>query len=263
MTRKAAVSGMFYPSNRSEIEGMYSYFNKLLDELDQKELLQSTPKAIIAPHAGYIYSGFTANVAYKALKNSNAQRALVIGPSHRVPLKGSSIGMHQAIETPFGVIDVDIDFANELKSIFNLEFYPNAHCEHSTETQFPFIKYYMPNTKVIELIYGDEEPQRLSEIIKHTLNEPKSVVIISTDLSHFYSLKEAKILDSMCLEAIVKGDFNKLKNGCEACGIIGVAAMMLASNELNIRPILLDYRTSADASGDSSRVVGYMSAMYV
>ncbi len=263
MTRAAAVRGTFYPSSKNEIEAMYAHYNKFIDDaIENKEFLKSSPKALIVPHAGYIYSGFTANVAYRVLKNSKPQRVVVIGPSHRVYIDGTSVGLYDSIETPFGDLAVDLDFANELKSVFKLNFDESAHHEHSTETQFPFIKHYLPETKAIELVYGKEEPQNLAKLIKYVLEEPNNCIIISTDLSHFYTLKEANSLDNICLDAVANTDFKKLQSGCEACGIIGVAGMMLASGELGLKPSLLDYRTSADASGDESRVVGYMSAMY-
>jgi len=136
------------------------------------------------------------------------------------------------------------------------------HAEHSTEVQFPFIKHYLPHAKIVELIYGDVEPKTLSEIIDFILNKEGCGVIISTDLSHFYNLGDANKLDNICLNAIVSLDTDMLENGCEACGKIGIKAMLMSAKKLDLKPHLLDYRTSADVSNDTSRVVGYVSGCF-
>jgi AmmeMemoRadiSam system protein B len=116
---------------------------------------------------------------------------------------------------------------------------------------------------VVELVYGDESPQKLSEVIEYLLLDPETAVVISTDLSHYYDIKKANTLDSICLDAVKTLNDSELHEGCEACGKIGVEAMLIAAKEKGLRSILLDYRTSADASGDKSQVVGYMSAAFV
>lgn len=127
----------------------------------------------------------------------------------------------------------------------------------------PFIKEYLPDVTVVELVYGAEEPGRLAKVISYLLEDPEIGIVISTDLSHYYDIEKAKHLDSICLDAVVKEDPAGLHQGCEACGKIGVEAMLIAAREKGLKPLLLDYRTSADASGDESQVVGYMSAAFV
>ena len=152
--------------------------------------------------------------------------------------------------------------AKELKDNFLLKCFNNAHHEHSTEVQFPFIKYYIPDAKIVELVYGKTDPSNISQIIDFALSKEDYGVIISTDLSHFYNLEDAKKLDNICLEAIDKLDIDLLHNGCEACGLLGVKALIISAKKLLLKPHLLDYRTSADASGDKNRVVGYMSGCF-
>ena len=115
---------------------------------------------------------------------------------------------------------------------------------------------------MIELIYGDMQPEQLANLILALLKNSENIVVISSDLSHFHNLNEANTLDESCLKAVATLDLEEFKKGCEACGLIGIKAIILASKELKISSKLLDYRTSYDASGDKSSVVGYMSAMF-
>ena len=259
MVRKAEVAGAFYPNSSDEIVKLVDYFSKVYDE--HFGLPNIKPKAIISPHAGYVYSGFSANAAYRVLKNSGYKRFLVIGPSHRIGFYGSSICDFDAYKTPFGDIKADKDLFSELKEEFNLLCYPAVEGEHSTETQFPFLKYYIPDATMLELVYSQEESYNIYKIIKYVLAKGDIGVIISTDLSHFYDIDEANFIDKKCLKAVEDYDKEALKK-CEACGKIGVEAMIDVASELGLKSVLLDYRTSADFSGDTSRVVGYMSAAF-
>ncbi len=262
--RKDAVAGQFYPDSAAEITRMIEHYNKILDEnLKDKTVLTQKPRAVIVPHAGYVYSAFTANFAYRLLANTDAKRVVVIGPSHRVYLAGTSVSDYDRYETPFGDIPIDRQTVSDLKSRFGLVFVPEAHHEHSTEVQMPFIKYYDPEASVVELVYGDERPQNIAEIIDYLLDDPETVVVISTDLSHYYDIQKANALDNICLQAVAEENPAKLYEGCEACGKIGVEAMLIAARKRGLKPLLLDYRTSADASGDESQVVGYMSAAFI
>ena len=215
------------------------------------------------PHAGYVYSGFTANIALRLLANTDVKRIVIIGPSHRVYLTGTSVSDFDSYQTPLGALNIDKELISDLKNRFDLHFMPEAHHEHSTEVQIPFVKNYAPKVSVVELVYGDESPQRLSEVIEYLLKDTDTAVVISTDLSHYYDIKKANSLDSICLDAVKTLDRSQLHQGCEACGKIGVEAMLIAAKKKELKSILLDYRTSADASGDDSQVVGYMSAAFV
>lgn len=261
--RKDAVAGQFYPSDKSEIEKMFLHYNSLIDEATIKEaILELKPRAIIVPHAGYIYSAFTANIAFRILANSKPKRIVVIGPSHRVYIKGISIAKFDTYETPMGNLSIDLNAVDILIEKFGLHFQEDAHFEHSTEVQMPFVKSYFQNPLLLELVYGEEDPHHLAKIIEYLLQDKETAVVISTDLSHYYDIEKANMLDSICLEAVDELNTSKLENGCEACGIIGVEAMLFAAREMGFKSTLLDYRTSADASGDKTHVVGYMSAAF-
>jgi hypothetical protein len=255
-----SVAGSFYPAREVELERYFEHFNALIEENNTLPDLDS--RAVIVPHAGYVYSGYTANLAYRVLQSSKIKKYVVIGPSHRVAFEGTSLCDFSAYETPFGEIESADDIVIKLQEKFSLSCLVNAHAEHSTEVQFPFIKHYMGEVKIVELVYSSVDAEYLSRIIDFVLEQEDCGVIISTDLSHFHDLQEAEELDTICLDAVKNLDVEKLHSGCEACGMIGVEAMMLSAKKLSLTPHVLDYRTSADASGNSSRVVGYMSACF-
>jgi len=262
--RKMSVAGSFYPESSIEISTMIDHFNTILeshpDVTARFDALDGN--AVIVPHAGWVYSGFTANIAFRILGKSNPKIVVVIGPSHRVGFEGVSIADNEIYQTPLGDLEIDTSLVEELKKRFSLTTVADAHHEHSTEVQMPFIKHYMSDVKVAEMVYAYADPLMISPIIEYLLNQPDTAVVISTDLSHYYSLDEAKKLDTICLEAIKHENSTMLHQGCEACGKIGVEAMLDVANKRAMEAVLLDYRTSADASGDSSRVVGYASALF-
>lgn len=257
--RKLAVAGSFYPQNKDEIERYINHFNKVLE--DNNILIDTTlnPRALIVPHAGYIYSGFTANFAYRYLPK-NIKNIIVIGPSHKFAFKGASVALYENYPTPFGDLDINIELSQKIINKFPfVGFDDKVHCEHSTETQFPFIKNYASDVKVVELVYSDCDFRDIGQVIEYLMEDEDNFVIISTDLSHFYTLDEAKVKDNICLNAIVQKDIKKLENGCEACGKVGVKALLNSISKKNMKIKLLDYRTSADRSKDETRVVGYSS----
>jgi len=261
--RKTSVAGQFYPDSKNEIDEMFAHYNNILDEhLKSETLPKGKPRAIIVPHAGYVYSAFTANIAFRLLQDTDVKRVVVIGPSHRVYLQGVSISDYDEYQTPLGNLQIDKKLVQELKDRFDLKFIPDAHHEHSTEVQMPFVKTYVKDASVVEMVYGDENPQNLAEIIKYLLKDKDCVVVISTDLSHYHDIDKANKLDSICIDSVQKLDIQELHQGCEACGKIGVEAMLIAAKTDGLKPTILDYRTSADASGDKDRVVGYMSAVF-
>ena len=256
--RKSAVAGMFYPDICNEVKQSIAHFDQEMPHLT----LDVVPRALIVPHAGYIYSGFTANLAYHftATQRSNIERVVVIGPSHRIYVTGASIALFEAYHTPCGEIEIDLEASYALKRKFAfLDFQPLAHEEHSTEVQMPFIRHYFKQAKVIEIVYGDISHDELSLLINEVLLDEKTLVVISTDLSHFYTEEEANKLDHTCIDAIKNLDLHALSHGCEACGLTGVKALVQSALSHNLHAHFLDYRTSFARTKDASRVVGYTS----
>jgi len=255
--RKTVVAGSFYPNSKDEIQEYIKQFNSIETSSENLENL----RAIISPHAGYIYSGFTANQAYKKAASLNPKRVIVIGPSHRVYLQGASVALYEEYETPLGNIQIDLEFSKSLVEKYEFcDFNIECEFEHSTETQAPFIKHYFKNSKIVEIVYGDCDYKSLSLLIEDFLKDKDNFIVISTDLSHFYTQKEALKLDNICLEVIKNKDISLL-DSCEACGKTGVKAILDIAKKENMKTKLLHYCTSANTTKDESRVVGYCSAL--
>ena len=261
LIREAGNMGKFYPSDCKVLKETIKHFNKKSSSSSNNNFAETKPRAIISPHAGYIYSGYTANTAHNLLSKAQPERIVVIGPSHHLYIDGISAGFYKSYQTPCGNLETDTEYLKDLDSTYRFLFENRAHyLEHSTETQMPFIKHYNPQAKVIELIYGKTDWKQLAELIEYILSDKDNAVVISSDLSHFYPISIAKKLDAVCIEAIERKDINLL-DGCEACGIIGIKAVLDVAEKLNLQTDILDYRTSAEVSEESSSVVGYASAV--
>lgn len=257
--RKAVVSGSFYPDKKEEILKYINHFNSVKTNDESFDDI----KAIIVPHAGYIYSGFTANMAYKLVSASkkNIKRVIVFGPSHRAYLKGASVALYDEYETPLGNLKIDKEFSQNLIDKYDfLDFNIECEFEHSTETQAPFIKHYFGDVQLVELVYGEIDYKDLSKVIDEVLEDKSNFVVISTDLSHFYTLEEANKLDNICLNAIDRKNL-EMFDYCEACGKTGVEAIINWAIKNDYETKILNYCTSADVTKDKSRVVGYTSAI--
>ena len=263
--RKSAVAGQFYPASCEEIEAYIGRFNEVLEEKNfDSSSVALIPRAIIVPHAGYIYSGFTANVAFKTAQELSGEidRVVVIGPSHRIYIKGASVALFDSYDSPCAPLAIDTDLSKELTANFEfINYLLSAHHEHSTEVQMPFVKHYFDEAEVVEIVYGDVEAEELSKLIDELFKQKRTLVVISTDLSHFHSLQQAKTLDALCMNGVADLDLAALEKGCEACGLLGVKALTLSARYHGLKSKLLNYSTSADVTKDQSSVVGYLSAV--
>ena len=198
-------------------------------------------------------------MAYHYIPN-HIKNIIVIGPSHRYGFDGASVGIYDRYPTPFGELLGNTILSKKLIEEFEfLTFYDEVHTEHSTETQLPFIKYYQGDKKLVEVIYSKCTYEDISKLTTKLLEDKDNFLIISTDLSHFYTLDEANQKDLLCLEGIKSINIELLDQGCEACGMIGIKGILKTSNTLKLQTKLLDYRTSADISQDKKSVVGYTS----
>ncbi len=257
--RQSSFSGSFYPKEKMELLRYIEHFNKSFST----KKINIKPRAIISPHAGYIYSGFTANLAYNlSSQMAKFKRIIVIGPSHKVYLENASIALYNNYETPLGKIKIDLSYSYALKNKYDfVNFTKEAHKEHSTETQAPFIKKYFNDSLIVELVYGKMSYEKLSTLIDDLLQDKNNFIVISTDLSHFYNLKKANKLDNICLNAIIKKDLTLFDKGCEACGLTGVKAIIKSSIKYNLSTNFLHYCTSYDNTKDDKNVVGYASVL--
>ena len=257
--RKTVVSGSFYPNDKDELEDLIKSFSNNINKNQDNEFKHIN--AIISPHAGYIYSGKLCNLSFSKASKQNPKRVIIIGPSHNTYFEGSSICLDDFYETPLGNIKVDLEYSKALMQKYNF-LTTNEECafEHSSETQAPFIKYYFPNTKIIEIVYANQDSNTFSLLLDELIKDENNLLVISTDLSHFHPLQIAKKIDENCINAINKKDLSKL-DSCEACGKIGIKALIKSSIKNSLNTKVLDYSTSCDVNNDKTRVVGYLSAI--
>ncbi|GEM_PF-174391 len=257
----AAGAGMFYPESCMETERLLRSFESRAVKGGNGSVSYPRAKAIVVPHAGYRYSGYTADRVYRAVAGSDARRIVVLGPSHYVRFRGLSTPDVQALKTPCGLLPTDPDYVRKLRRLFPVGSIGEVHeKEHSTDVQLPFVRRYLPCRPVVELVYGSVRTQTLEDLVRFLLDDPDNLLIVSTDLSHYYPLKKAHRLDFKCLDAVTEYDERALRS-CEACGKPALAALIGAAKAKGLKSKLIDYRTSADSSGDRERVVGYMGAV--
>jgi len=257
--RLPAVAGTFYPGSVAELQKMIETY-----------LAEATPpqltgvRAIIAPHAGYIYSGPTAAFSYKLLKNQTTKptRILLMGPAHRVWFRGVALADYTAFETPMGEIAVDSETIQKLLEDNDI-FQPlsQAHSnEHSLEVQLPFLQKIYDAIPIVPMLFGDVDPTAVAETLNSYL-EPDDIVVVSSDLSHYHSYAEAQNLDRDLIDALLRGDQIGVARG-EACGQAPIVTLMTIAQQHNWHPHLLDYRNSGDTAGDRQHVVGYTAVAY-
>jgi AmmeMemoRadiSam system protein B/AmmeMemoRadiSam system protein A len=273
--RRPAVAGAFYPGDPVQL-------SKLLAELfakSKKIPLAARPIAVIAPHAGYTYSGKTAAAVYKQLEGQQYDTVIVISPSHTVFFQGASVYEGGAYQTPIGIVKIDRELTTEITKIHPLVYRSNqGHTggsirgEHSLEVQLPFLQQILGNFKLVPIVMGDqEEPtcRALGEVLASALVGKNCLIAASTDLSHFHSEKEARRLDSNIKTAVEEYNPDKLLNVLssgkgEACGGGPMVAAMIASKKLGGEKVTItDYSTSGETTGDFAEVVGYLSAVIV
>ena len=255
IARDAAVAGMFYPDDKAVLE------NFVESSLKNSSKFAQRPKILISPHAGYVYSGECAAKTIgqlSALSQDKKYKILLVGPSHRVYIKGAALCGADYFKTPLGNIEVDRDESLRLSNRFGfLEIEDNAHrFEHSLEVQLPFLQKTLKNFSIVPVVYGEIGYEEIEALIEFFLDGDDKISLISSDLSHYYDEKTANELDGYCINAVEKLNMDALAK-CEACGIVGIAAATLYAIKHNLKSKTLDYRTSAKAGGDRDRVVGY------
>ena len=265
--RPAAVAGMFYPSGVDELKNIINSFLHVAEVEEQPgDIL-----GVVSPHAGYVYSGLSAAYAYNLLKNSDFETAVIVSPSHREYFRGLSIYDGDAYETPLGKVEIDKELRTHL-----VENYPNFfesiqghRAEHAVEVQIPFLQMIKKEFRILPVVMGDQQKlfnDNLADGLAGIDNE-KTVIIISSDLSHFHTKTIAHQLDSIVAGRIANMQSDELQtdldlNNCEACGGGGIVALLKAAELNNYkRSKILSRTDSGDASGDNSSVVGYLSAV--
>lgn len=267
--RQPAVAGMFYPDDPEVLAAQVGHC--LDDGAKRLANLGSTskgrPKAIVAPHAGYPYSGPVAGTAFASInprRTENADsldpitRAIILGPSHRVAFDGISAPTHHAFATPLGDIPLDRPVIDDLLDRGIVREYDRAHAnEHSIEVELPFLKAVTdPSLKIVPLVIGEASMQETAELIEHLLGGPETVIVISTDLSHFLPYQVATDFDSETADLVLSLAGDQL-TGRRACGYQALRGLLHLARRLQWRPALLDLRNSGDTAGSHDSVVGY------
>lgn len=254
-TRLSAVAGLFYPVEADILQqDIYQY-------LDQARAKTPTviPKAIIVPHAGYVYSGEVAASAYKQIIPFKEQinRIVLLGPSHRVAFAGLAVPESDIFNTPLGDIPIDKNAVTKLLAMPQVIASERAHRdEHSLEVQLPFLQEILGDFSLVPLVVGEAERFDVAEIINLFLDDENTLIVISTDLSHYHEYGEANKIDSATSDAIVRLQPERI--GYEdACGRNGLNGMLTVAEQKQLTVELLDLRNSGDMSGSTERVVGY------
>ena len=252
--RYPAVAGEFYPDNNKLLHKMLDNYLDAAPYLNIKDV-----HGLVAPHAGYIYSALTAAYGYKQI-DSNIKTVIILGPSHYKFFYGASIDNVTYYKTPLGLVKLS-EKIKDIRKNKIIKYVPDVHNkEHSVEVELPFLQMTLSNFQIIPIVVGEVDPKELSNIlIKYIDNE--TLVVASSDLSHYYSYNTAKKLDSYCIDAIPKLNFSEMKK-CEACGKIPIMTLMYIAKKLNWTGKLLNYKNSGDITGNKKRVVGYSSIVF-
>lgn len=252
--RNPCVAGYFYPA---EPQVLASNVQQLLANAQNYDV--PAPKAIIAPHAGYIYSGPIAATIYKTLAAHKdlIKRVVLFGPAHRLGFQGIAVTNVATFVTPLGSIPVDLSSIKTVLGLPGVQVLEQAYdMEHSLEVQLPFLQTVLSKFSIIPCIVGNANPDDVANLLQHLWGGPETLIVISSDLSHYYDYATAQQLDMATSQAIVDLAPERIHDN-QACGRLPVKGLLLAAAKLNLQPKVLDQRNSGDTAGDKSRVVGY------
>jgi AmmeMemoRadiSam system protein B/AmmeMemoRadiSam system protein A len=264
---KPVVAGYFYPSDKRVLEQKVDSYLKEADSKLQKN--STTLFGLISPHAGYDYSGRVAATAYRQVVGKTYKTVFILGSSHSVPFQGVSIYPTGAWETPLGKVAVDEQAAAAVmeRCSFARFHAPAFEREHSLEVQLPFLQRTLENFKVVPMVMGrlaGADYRMLAEVLTGYVQKTsgRTLIVASTDMSHFHPYHEASAMDQAALKQIEAMDLKSLRKSvergtCELCGAQAVITIMKVAENVDARIKILDYANSGDVTGDKSRVVGY------
>ncbi len=253
VTRPAAVAGMFYPASADALRRNVRAF---LDEAGPGD--EVAPKVLIVPHAGYVYSGSTAARGYAPLRRSAARvrRVVVIGPAHRVAVRGIAIPSVDRFETPLGPVDLDRPVLDRLAAQPHVVRSDRAHAgEHALEVQLPFLQEVLEEFTLVPLVVGDATPDEVADVLERAWGGPETLIVVSSDLSHYLPYDTARRADAATLAQVLA--LGPDLDHRQACGATPINALMRVARRHGLRPHLLAACTSGDTAGDRDRVVGY------
>jgi len=266
--RKPAVAGQFYPANPQKLESeIKRYLNNSIPSSFPSKIF-----GLVSPHAGYVYSGSSAAYGFNTIKNKKFNTVIIISPSHKEYFPGVSIYNGDAYETPLGEIPINQDVSDLLLDHkTNIFRGINGHRdEHAIEVQLPFLQYVLKDFSIVPIVMGDQSKiyiDALANRLREVVNED-TLLIASSDLSHYYSADEAEEKDSKIEKSINEYNIEQLasditNNKCEACGAGPILSVMKSVKQKNKNKSLVLNRThSGYVSGDYDQVVGYLSAVF-
>ena len=272
--RPPAVAGSWYPDAGEPLRAAVAAH---LAAVPATDTLPGDIVALIAPHAGLVYSGPVAAHAYQAVAGRVYDVAVLVGPSHHVGFDGVALYPRGAFDTPFGPVPVAAGVADQLMRASCIRTHPTAHVrEHSLEMQLPFLCHVLPRTPIVPLVIGSQERGTilaLAEALADTLAGLTPLIVASTDLSHYFTAERAALLDAVVIDHVTRFDADGLqaeyeryppheRGRCVACGGGAAIAVMKAAASLGARDArVLCHANSGDVSGDKSAVVGYLAAV--
>jgi MEMO1 family protein len=253
LVRYPAVSGIFYPEDPEQLR------SEVRDFIRSAEAGKINPQAIIAPHAGYVYSGPIAGTAYAFLKNRAEQirRVLLLGPAHRVAFSGLALSSASHFKTPLGLAPLDTAAAADALSFSFVQTLDRAHLEeHCLEVQLPFLQEVLKDFKVLPVLVGDAETEEVAAFIEAFPPSAESVVIVSSDLSHYHRYEEACRIDQLTAKQIEALDDEQLSSH-QACGAGPIRGLLKYSKQHQLKALGVHLANSGDISGERDKVVGY------
>ncbi len=252
-TRPPAVAGTFYPADPAELAAMVEGFLR-----DAPAPKVAVPKAIVAPHAGYVYSGPIAGSAFRAVAAAadTLKRVVLIGPSHYVPIRGLALPGDPWFATPLGEVRVEPAGAGASLRLPQVRVIPEAHArEHSLDVEIPFLQSLVGDFDLVPLVAGEASGEEVAEVLERLWGGPETLIVISSDLSHYLPYDAAQRADRETARRILalEGSLDPR----QACGAVPINGLLEVARRRGLTPELLDLRNSADTAGDPSRVVGY------
>lgn len=250
--RPAAVAGLFYAANAGELR------REVAQYLEQPPVSGAQPKALLVPHAGLKYSGAIAAAAYARLRPHAAaiRRVVLLGPAHRVAFSGLALPQARAFQTPLGIVPVDETGYDALAGEPGISMADAVHAgEHCLEVQLPFLQAVLGEFTILPLLAGDVQPLQVAQALERVWDGRETLIVISTDLSHFHPDRRARVLDARSCERILA--MQPLASGEDACGYVGVNGFLLAARRHRLHGCELARGNSGAVSHDHERVVGY------
>jgi AmmeMemoRadiSam system protein B len=254
--RPPAVAGMFYPADHQQL---HDNITQYLNAARSSHTDEQVPKAIIAPHAGYVYSGPVAASAYARLipARDKIHRVILLGPSHRVPFRGLATSSADVFTTPLGLISLDRTAIDGLADLPQVKCLDEAHNqEHSLEVHLPFLQEALDDFQLVPLVVGDASPAEVAEVLERLWGGPETLIVISSDLSHYHDYETAKRMDRQTSDAIEKLKSEAIHSE-DACGCVPLTGLLTLARKRGLHASTIDLRNSGDTAGPKDRVVGY------